>query len=610
MTMPLETKIRLLPDAVSCQIAAGEIIDRPASVVKELIDNSLDAGSSRISVDVVEGGKRLIRVTDDGEGMTRADAQLACQRFATSKLSSAEDLLSISTFGFRGEALPSIASVSKFRLLTTKKDELVGTLLMANGGPVSSVEDHASSPGTRIEVEELFFNTPGRQKFLKSTPTEFSHMCHVVQQAALARPSTHFRLTHNTHVVFEFPAVESLQDRLLQLYGTKLMDLMLPIEFERGAVTVQGIAINPYHTRTSRTPQEIFVNGRSIKNATISHAMYEAYGSFLPKGRHPVFAILLEIDPRDVDVNVHPSKREVKFSEPDVVHRVVKEAVRRQLQRKSTILPTDDLPIQEQGWAHQPKSFVDQRGFPGQDAKGWSSVGWDQSSGEMATTSGASKKVAQLFSQDNHEDGVVHEARESYVLDPDYTVRVLGQMSHTYIVAQVGEEFHVVDQHTVHERVLFERLWRNWLEKKVQSQALLIPEPVDVQPHTAALLQSALPELASLGLEMEPFGESAFVLRSVPAVLGQMDYAALVQDLVDDLTEWKSLDSIEKRIRPILASMACQGAVQAGRAMAEPEMKLVLEDWVKEGFPMTCPHGRRVTMRFSMDELHRIFRRI
>jgi DNA mismatch repair protein MutL len=608
--MPLETKIRLLPDEVSCQIAAGEIVDRPASVVKELIDNSLDAGSSRISVDVVEGGKRLIRVTDDGEGMTRADAQLACQRFATSKLSSAEDLLSISTFGFRGEALPSIAAVSKFRLITAQKDQVVGTQLMADGGPVSSVDDHASSPGTRIEVGELFFNTPGRQKFLKTTATEFSHMCHVVQQAALARPLTQFRLTHNDHVVFDFPAVESLRDRLLQLYGTKLMDVMLPIEFERGAVMVQGIAIHPYHIRTSRTPQEIFVNGRSIKNSTISHAMYEAYGSFLPKGRHPIFAILLEIDPKEVDVNVHPSKREVKFSAPDVVHRVVKEAVRRQLQRKSAMLLADDLHIQEKGWTHQPKSFVDQRGLSGQDVKGESSVSRDQSNGEMATSSGASKNVAQLFPQGNHEDGVVHEARASYLLDPDCTVRVLGQMSYTYIVAQVGDEFHVVDQHTVHERVLFERLWRSWLEKKVQSQALLIPEPVDVQPHMAALLQSALPEFASLGLELEPFGESAFVIRSIPALLGQMDYAALVQDLVDDLTEWKSMDSIEKRIRPILASMACQGAVQAGRAMAEPEMKLVLEDWVKEGFPMTCPHGRRVTMRFSMDELHRIFRRI
>lgn len=602
--MPSETKIRVLPETISSQIAAGEIVDRPASVVKELVDNSLDAGSSIIKVDVSEGGKRLIRVSDNGEGMTRADAQMACQRFATSKLSNVQDLLSIATFGFRGEALPSIASVSKFRLVTAKQEEAVGTLIQAEGGPVSSVEDYASSPGTRVEVEELFFNTPGRQKFLKSTPTEFSHICHVVQQAALSRHLTQFRLTHNNHLIFDFPPVGSLQDRLLQLYGTKLMDLMLPIDFERGVFAVQGIAINPYHTRTSRTPQEVFVNGRAIKNTTISHAVYEAYGSFLPKGRHPVFALLLQIDPSQVDVNVHPSKREVKFSTPDVVHRVVKEAVRRPLQRKSGMLPADASSAQPPVWTHHPDSFEEKA-----DATRLSPLGSGESTSHTVTRNPASQDVDHLFPQETRGDEVAREAQASYVLEPDYTVRILGQMSHTYIVAQVGEEFHVVDQHTVHERVLFERLWRSWLKKNVQSQALLISEPVEVQPHTAALLQSALPELASLGLEMEPFGESAFVLRAVPALLGQMDYAALIQDLVDDLTEWKSLDSIEKRIRPILASMACQGAVQAGRVMAEPEMKLVLEDWVKEGFPMTCPHGRRVTMRFSMKELDRIFRR-
>ncbi len=610
MTMPLETKIRILPESVSSQIAAGEIVDRPAAVVKELVDNSLDAGSAMITVDVLEGGKRLIRVTDDGEGMTRVDAQMACQRFATSKLSCAEDLLSIATYGFRGEALPSIASVSKFRLLTAKKNDSLGVRLIADGGSVSSVEDWACSPGTRVEVGELFFNTPGRQKFLKSTATEFSHICHVVQQAALARHATHFRLTHNDHVVFDFPAVGSLQDRLLQLYGTKLMDQMLPIECVRGAVTAQGIAIHPYHTRTTRTPQEVFVNGRPIKNATISHAMYEAYGSFLPKGRHPMFAIFLEIDPKEVDVNVHPSKREVKFSAPDVVHRVVKEAVRRPLQRKVMMLPGDVLEPPGKGLAPEPKSFVEAGGSFREDARSPISADVEQPGLGMATVSGTSQHVSQLFPHDNRQDEIAREARASYVPEPDYTVRVLGQMSHTYIVAQVGEEFHVVDQHTVHERVLFERLWRSWVKKNVQSQTLLIPEPVEVQPHTAALLHSALPELASLGLEMEPFGESAFVMRSVPALLGQMDYASLVHDLVDDLTEWKSLDSLEKRIRPILASMACQGAVQAGRAMAEPEMKLVLEDWIKEGFPMTCPHGRRITMRFSMEELHRIFRRM
>ena len=606
--MSLETKIHVLPETISCQIAAGEIVDRPASVVKELVDNSLDAGSTMITVEVVEGGKRLIRVTDNGEGMTRADAELACQRFATSKLSRAEDLLRISTFGFRGEALPSIASVSKFRLVTAQHEGSVGTELMAEGGPVSMVKDHASSAGTRVEVGELFFNTPGRQKFLKSTATEFSHICHVVQQAAVARPSTQFRLMHNNHVVFDYPTVASWQDRLLQLYGTKLINLMLPIEFERGNIRVRGIAVNPYHTRTSRTPQEIFVNGRAIKNSTISHAVYEAYGSFLPKGRHPIFALLVEIDPREVDVNVHPSKREVKFSSPDVVHRVVKEAVRRQLQQKSGMIEEPEVPDQTRHEPFVTKRFGTAPAVSGYDER--KSTPFAAASSEDSVSMPDPKKGGGLFHQEPHEGEIAQEAKASYFLEPDFLVRVLGQMSLTYIVAQVGEEFHLVDQHTVHERVVFERLWRSWLEKQVQSQALLIPEPVEVQPHTAALLESALPELASLGLELEPFGGSSFVVRSVPALLGQMDYAALIQDLIEDLTEWKSLDSIEKRIRPILASMACQGAVQAGRAMAEPEMKLVLEDWVKEGFPMTCPHGRRVAMRFSMEELDRIFRRM
>ena len=608
--MAISTKIRVLPESISCQIAAGEIVDRPASVVKELVDNSLDAGSSRISIDALEGGKRLIRVTDDGEGMTRQDAQLACQRFATSKLTSAQDLLSITTYGFRGEALPSIASVSKFQLLTARKEESVGTQLRAHGGSVLSVEDQASSPGTRIEVVELFFNIPGRQKFLKSTPTEFSRICHVVQQAALASPVTQFRLTHNDHPVFDFPAVESLQDRLLQLYGTKLMDRMLPIEFDGESVVVRGIAINPYHSRTSRTPQEIFVNGRAIKNATISHAIYEAYGSFLPKGHHPVFALFLDIDCKDVDVNVHPSKREVKFSTPDVVHRAVKEAIRCLLQQKSSIISTPDSPTSTLGQSIELKVRDRSQSQVSLKDNGVSFVEGHQTQTSEVGSGAQPKDVVQLFSRDSREGEFVHETQVSYFQEPDYTVRVLGQMSHTYIAAQVGEEFHVIDQHTVHERVLFERLWKSWLDKKVPSQALLIPEPIEVQPHTSALLRAALTELSSLGLEIEPIGERAFVIRAVPSLLRQMDYAALIQDLVDDLTEWKSLDSIEKRIRPILASIACQGAVQAGRPMAEPEMKLVLEDWVKEGFPLTCPHGRRVTMRFSIEELHRIFRRI
>ena len=388
------------------------------------------------------------------------------------------------------------------------------------------------------------------------------------------------------------------------------MDRMLPIEFDGESVVVRGIAINPYHSRTSRTPQEIFVNGRAIKNATISHAIYEAYGSFLPKGHHPVFVLFLDIDCKDVDVNVHPSKREVKFSTPDVVHRAVKEAIRCLLQQKSSIISTPDSPTSTLGQSIELKVYGRSQSQVSLKDNGVSFVEGHQTQTSEVGSGAQPKDVVQLFSRDSREGEFVHETQVSYFQEPDYTVRVLGQMSHTYIAAQVGEEFHVIDQHTVHERVLFERLWKSWLDKKVPSQALLIPEPIEVQPHTAALLRAALTELSSLGLEIEPIGERAFVIRAVPSLLRQMDYAALIQDLVDDLTEWKSLDSIEKRIRPILASIACQGAVQAGRPMAEPEMKLVLEDWVKEGFPLTCPHGRRVTMRFSIEELHRIFRRI
>jgi len=412
--MTLETKIRVLPESISCQIAAGEIVDRPASVVKELVDNSIDAGSSMITVDVLNGGKQLIRVTDNGEGMTRADAQLACQRFATSKLSNADDLLSISTFGFRGEALPSISSISKFRLLTATRGDSVGTELVADGGPITSVKDHASNPGTRVEVGELFFNTPGRQKFLKTTATEFSHICHVVQQAALARPSSQFRLMHNGNVVFDFPGVGSMQERLLQLYGTKFMNLMLPVEFEHGTVKVKGIAIHPGHSRTSRTPQELFVNGRAVKNTTISHAIYEAYGSFLPKGRHPLFAILVEIDPREVDVNVHPAKREVKFSAPDVVHRVVKEAVRRPLQRKSGMMVGPERENLKGGETleHKQRDTISESSGPHLSPL----HPFETVQQKEGTPKVPSQNVVHMFSEGLQEGETAQEARPSYLI--------------------------------------------------------------------------------------------------------------------------------------------------------------------------------------------------
>ena len=599
----VESKIKVLPESVASQIAAGEIVERPASVVKELLDNSVDAGSTVISIDIVNGGKTLIRVIDDGEGMSRADALLACQRFATSKISHQRDLSSIATYGFRGEALPSIAAVSRLRMLTAQHHSLSGTAVVIEGGDVRSVEERGTAPGTRIEVEELFFNTPGRQKFLKTTATEFSHITHVVQQAALTNLHAQFRLTHNDHMVFDYPKVAALDDRLLQVYGPSVMDVMLPIQYERASLRVRGMIVNPYHSKSSRNPQEIFVNRRAVKNATIAHAIYESYGSFLPKGRHPVFVVMVGVEPHEVDVNVHPSKREVKFRSPDLVHRVMKEAVRGPLQKKVTGSPSSALVPGLNGLEEKASDTVEKEkpGRVGMDESFLDRSGGLAPSGEYEDSTGFGRRQRSGADQ----------TKESSLLYPlESVVHVLGQIHTTYIVAQIGDELHVLDQHTIHERVLFERLWRDWKGRHVQTQPLLIPEPVDLSVAAATQVAEILPDLANVGLELECFGPSSFVIRAVPALVGQMDYGALLEDILEDLSEWKSVDSLDRRVRSVLASVACKGAVQAGRRMEEPEMKRVVQDWLREGVPMTCPHGRRISLRFGTEELHRIFRRL
>ena len=434
--------------------------------------------------------------------------------------------------------------------------------------------------------------------------TEFSHICHVVHQAALASPETHFRLTHNEREILDYPAVATFLDRATQVYGVKLMNDMMPVDVLQGGVRLHGIIVNPYCARTTRSPQDVFVNRRPVKNSTISHAVYEAYASYLPKGRHPLFALLVTVDPNEVDVNVHPSKREVKFSKPDWVHRLVKESVRRPLHRKGTVLEQNSgqhpIPsITTENHEGENGGFPEGRPFQRENPEGLIS------SSDVVPGGGAPPLEFSPASPSG-----VQESMPDYSLSLGQSVQVFGQISFTYILAQVGDVFHVLDQHTIHERVLFERLWRGWKEQALPSQPLLIPEPVELSGPKALMVEEYQSELLKLGLAIESFGVGTVVIRAIPAMLGPVDYAALLQDIVDDLSEWKSLDSLEHRIRPVLASMACQGAVQAGRAMNGQEMKQVVEDWITEGFPMTCPHGRRVSMHFSTPELHKIFRRL
>ncbi len=594
MSSPVTGKIHVLPDDVSCRIAAGEVVERPASVVKELIDNSVDAGGSLITIEIEEGGRRLIRVTDNGIGMSQTDARLASHRFATSKLNAEDDLFTLTTLGFRGEALPSIASVSRFHLKTQQAGSSVGTETQSEGGSRWQVQDYAGPPGTQVEVRDLFFNTPGRLKFLKTVPTEFSKISYTVQQAATINPHIHFRLWHHGQKVLDYPAVSAFPDRLVQIYGSTFPDRFLSIAPTNGPFQLTGFTVSPHHARTSRTPQEIFINGRPIKNSTISHAIYEGYKSFLPKGKHPQFIVCIQLDPRTLDINVHPTKREVRFSHPEVLHSGVSWAI------KHTFVDTPPfdsdvlVPQQEEGSAQPPVPFAK----------------------PTAQSLRAVPRPAATFSSDSEQTNVSHlsffaqEPQAVYdVKRPEFQVRALGQIHQTYLLGHINDDLYILDQHTAHERVLYERLVRAWKKKDLAQQGLLIPEPIELLPHQAELIEEWLPVLSRVGLEIERFGSTSYVVRSVPAILGTVTVGPLVLELVEELSEWRSTDSLDTVLRPILATMACQSAVQAGRTMTLPEISTLLQDWAQEHFPMTCPHGRRTAIRHSVEELNTLFAR-
>ena len=599
-------KIHVLPDDVVSRIAAGEVVERPAAVVKELLENSLDAGGLHITIDVKDGGLALIRVTDDGEGISRADLPRAFERHATSKLRSDLDLASVTTMGFRGEALPSIASVSHVSMTTATRQDRVGGQLTLVAGAGSAIVDAPAVPGTRIDVSNLFFNQPARKKFLKTTTTEFSHISHVVQLAGLAWPSVHFRLTHNGQEILNYPAVTADRDRILQVYRQTFLDRTLEVRGRTAGLSIRGVMVDPIHARSSRTPQELFVNRRPVRNATVFHAVMEGYGSFLPKGHHPTFVLFLDIEPDRLDVNVHPTKKEVRFAETEALHQLVRQSVRHALggSERKVVLglmpegPPQTAPEFVLTAERQATSFLDSHPAALTSAR------------MQDSRINASDEVPLSGNVEGSQLAFAREAAAAYQCGETVDIVPFGQILRTYLVAQVGEELQVIDQHTAHERVLFQRLWRGWQSRDIPSQPLLIPEPIELTAAQSTLLLKRLNDLEKLGLQIEPFGATAVAIRGVPVGLGKVDATALVQDLLDDLTEWDSVASLEMRVQPILASLACHGAVRAGRALALPEIQRLIQDWVEEGLIMTCPHGRRTAFRLSTNELAKLFGRV
>jgi len=585
--------IQVLPGEVVSRIAAGEVIERPAAVVKELVENSLDAGSRHIVIDIKEGGRALIRVTDDGEGIRRADLPLAFERHATSKLRSDDDLTSIATMGFRGEALPSIAAVSHVHVATSTREDTIGARLSLIGGVQQAMADAPPVVGTNIEVIDLFYNQPARKKFLKSVSTELSHISAIVQQAALAWPSVHFRLTHNGHEVLNYSTAMSERERILQVYQPGFLDRTVEVRGRMAGCTLSGTMVDPVYARSSKVPQDLFVNRRPVRNATVFHAVIEGYGSLLAKGHHPTYVLFVDIDPDRIDVNVHPAKREIRFADQEMVYRFVRQTVRHAfsgVERKLVLGMGSEEPVAETAspdtMAERPRSGTLLR--PGQTTVS------EHSHWPFAAASDS------LY---------VGESPASYANSQGVAIVPFGQVLRTYLVAQVGRELHVIDQHTAHERVLFQRLWRRWMQREMVIQPLLIPESIELTVAQATLLQKHLADLEQLGLALEPFGPSAVLLRGVPAGLGPVDGASLVRELLEDMTEWATTASLDARAQPVFATVACKSAVQAGRTMTLPEVERLVCDWVDEGLMTTCPHGRRTAFRFSSDELDKLFGR-
>jgi DNA mismatch repair protein MutL len=585
-------RIRVLPDALIDQIAAGEVVERPAAAVRELLENALDAGARRVAVDVEEGGRRLIRVVDDGRGMHPDDLPLAVTRHATSKIATLDDLSRADSLGFRGEALPSIAAVSRLTVRSTLADGAEGREITIDGGGAPRLKAAAPVPGTTVEVVDLFYNTPARAKHLKAPGTEWGHIQETVTEVALGWPGVHFVLTHNGRAARTLPPARDLAERVRQVYPKELTEQLVPVDADDPEVPgrrLTGLVARPGFSRTGREHQKWIVGGRCIRCPSLAHAVYAAYETALPAGRHPVFFLRLEVAPEAVDVNVHPAKREVRFDDARGLHRFVRHAVAEALGgfrgntlRLSRLEPAEAAPSDWQARVRQAaaNSLLTVR-EPGVAA--------------LAPTAPA-------------------EAAAPAASPPtplaEAPAKVLGQVQGTFILVAQGDALRIVDQHTAHERVLYERLVDRFASGQIPSQRLLVPFDLALPSKAAALLASHAEALGRLGLEVEPFGGDAFLVRAVPEPLAGRNLARLMDDLVDDLGTLPGPEAaLAERLSPLLATMACHAAVKAGDALSAPQMERLVADLDRTRNPHACPHGRAVTATLDRKALQGLFDR-
>jgi DNA mismatch repair protein MutL len=586
-------RIHRLPVHLANQIAAGEVVERPASVVKELIENALDAHARRIAVTIEVGGKKLVRVEDDGDGMDAEDARLSIERHATSKIASPEDLGAIRTLGFRGEALPSIASVSRFVLRTRSHEDPAGTEVRVNGGAVASVREAGAPEGTSIEVADLFYNLPARRKFLKSDTAEATQISRLVTQMALGYPEVGFTLTSNGRTLLECPPSAGLGERFYQLFGDR-PDL-IEVRKEAGGIRIHGYVAALGDAGPVRGPQNVFVNRRIVKDRTIAHAISDAYSVATIKERSPEVHLFIDIPADRVDVNVHPTKAEVRFLEQSLVHEVLRRGLMDALgQGRAPELqftpfaprPDEPRPMSIPGvmaGATVGSRWIDERLPPYRDAGPGT---WDAeaSIGGVPPTAFGPTDVRPMIP--------------------------LGQFRDTFIIAIDDEGLAIIDQHVAHERVLFEQVMEKLTSGRLESQQLLIPVVIELSPAQRQALASHRPTLERFGLEIEEFGGESLRLCAVPAVLDPAECEAAVRALAEDLEGLDRGSRIEDALRRIAATMACHAAVKANYPLTMEKMRFILDELRRTAYSSVCPHGRPVVLRITRREIEKNFERI
>jgi DNA mismatch repair protein MutL len=634
------TTVKILPEILSNQIAAGEVVQRPSSVVKELVENSIDAGSKSITIEIEKGGKSLIRVSDDGKGLSRDDALLSIERYATSKISTKDDLFSISTMGFRGEALPSIASISKFCLVTRTKDLDIGTRVEIMGGKIRDVSDAGTPVGTMVEVKSLFFNTPARKKFLKTDNTEKSHIIDVISGMALGNSQIQFQLFSDNRLQKNFAASDDLFQRAVNVLGKDTADKLYKFDSKTKELHIHGFCSNPLITRSTSSKIFLFVNSRLVYDRGLIASIFRGYRQRIMKGRFPLGVFFIDIAFGQVDVNVHPSKREIKFFNAQAVYHEVSEAIAEILSReqqnitaysKIKIIPNTKI-IPEDQFKYFDKSFASNQDVSdpvicGQNNKVEQPVSsWQpeptqepiiKNTGHHSPEIQTSKVTSQtLQPQPQYQCPEPETVSPSLFSHPSQLVadkanfKIIGQVMGTYIIIESQNALMLIDQHAAHERIVYEKLKKRYKTLNVQSQNLIVPETIELNFREADYLLDILEDLNAIGMQIEPFGDTTFVIKAVPSIVDQKEVKPIILDIIETSLNKKDKFSKEAWLDKCLILMACHGSIRASLTLNQKEIQQLLTDLEKCENSRHCPHGRPTVISWTKNQIEKLFKRV